>query len=128
MTVAEAYLVFFAAINTADSLFEIWLAGSLAVNAGVYCWGERFTAAINTWVLLLYCLFAAPLIARWGIALNKVLEVADLLRNQGESLPQPQVSALFGMAMILFVIRNFLPSRRSGLLPCWAGSNFSSNG
>lgn len=104
MTVAETYLVFFAAIDTADSLFVIWLAGTLIVNAAVYFLADKTTQSINTWILILYGLFAVALLGRWGVTLNKVMDLAQSLRDHGESLPASGVTATLGVAMAVLCI------------------------
>ncbi len=71
MTVAKIYLVFSAAINTADFLFVICLAGTAAVNADVYYLHGKASDAVITGNLLFYGLFAVPIPGRQGIALSK---------------------------------------------------------
>lgn len=104
MTLADTYLVFFAAVNTADMLFAIWLGGTIVVYGAMHYQGDKLSNSISTLVLLVYSLFAIPLIVRWVIALNKIIEFADLLREQGEAMPPAQVSAVIGFGSLLFVI------------------------
>ena len=105
MSTADTYLVFFAAVSVADTLFVIWLSGSVLLNAVVYITGEKLSARINTWLLVLYSLFALTLFGRWVVTLTKVVELTELLREQGEALPAVEVSMLFGVSMVsLFVL------------------------
>ena len=104
MTLADTYLVFFAAVNTADLLFAIWLGGTIVVYGAVHYQGDKLSNKARSGLFLFYGLFAIPLVVRWIIALLKALEYANLLRDQGESMPPALVSAVIGFGSLLFVI------------------------
>ena len=100
MTVAETYLVLFAALGTADTLFFGWLLVTALVCGLVIFKADSLTRVMSNWLLVLYGLFAVVVIGRWGIVLTKVLDLLDALRELGESLPAQQISMVFGIAAI----------------------------
>ena len=100
MTIAEIYLVLFSALGTADTLFLGWVVVSVAACTAVIFFSDRFTRVMSNWLLTLYLLFCVVMVGRWGIVLSKVLDLLAMLREQGESLPAPQISMIFGLATI----------------------------
>jgi hypothetical protein len=112
MTIAENYLVLFAALETADTLFLAWIAVSLIACATALFFNDRLTRAMGNWLLFLYLLFALVMAGRWGVVLSKVLELLGTLREQGESFPSPQISLLLGLASIaIFFIGSVVTAR-----------------
>ena len=100
MTVAETYLVLFAALGTADKLFLAWIAVSLVASAPILFFNDRLNRAMSNWLLILYLLFSLVVADRWGVVLTKVIDLLGTLREQGEGFPSPQISLLLGLASI----------------------------
>lgn len=112
MTVAETYLVLFSALGTADVLLLAWIAVSLTACATVLLDRDRLTRVMSNWLLTLYLLFSLVMAGRWGLVLSKVLELLGMLREQGESLPSPQISLSLGLATVaVFFIGTIVTAR-----------------
>jgi len=66
MTIAETYLVLFAALETADKLFLAWIAVSLIACATALFFNDRLARVNSNWLLILNLLFALVIAGRWG--------------------------------------------------------------